>query len=225
MATNRELNGKFQAFYHDYVEMNKEENKINSRVVRDRVGQILEYVDRLDPKFKKDPAKVGSSHSYTQVSNADEFDFTILYDTEMVQSWAHVNQPAFYTVDTKQRNFSSEVPLPILQRKYTLKTQDKGPKSVTENGFLVPLKFKRHLEKLVLDAVEYLTNNFLIDQKVEVEDLSDSPAVTIIVIQRGTDDLGVDLAPMVNVRLPCKDVRMAPTWSSISGRLLRKSNK
>lgn len=202
MATNWELNRTFQTFYHDYVKMDKEETKINSRVVRNIVSKILEYVNRLDPKLKKDPAKVGSFHSFTKVSNPDEFDFSILYDTGMVHSWTHVNQPAFYTVDSKNRIFSSEVPLPILQRKYTLKTQDKGPKSVTENGFLVPLKFKRHFEKLVRDAVEYLTNNFLIDQKVEVEDLSDSPAVTIIV---GTDDLSVDLAPMVNVRLPFKD--------------------
>ncbi|CAG2195559.1 unnamed protein product [Mytilus edulis] len=163
MATKWELNRKFQTFYHDYVKMDKEETKINSRVVRNIVMKILEYVNRLDPKFKKYPQKV---------SNADEFDFSILYDTGIVHKEIHT------------------------------KTQDKGPKSVTENGFLVPLKFKRHLEKLVRDAFEYLTNNFLIDQKVEVEDLSDSPAVTIII---GTDDLSVDLAPMVNVRLPFKD--------------------
>ncbi|VDI22650.1 Hypothetical predicted protein [Mytilus galloprovincialis] len=123
MATKWELNRKFQTLYYDYVEMDKEETNINSRVVKE--------------------------------------------------------------IHTK--------------------TQDKGPKSVTENGFLVPLKFKRHLEKLVRDAFEYLTNNSLIDQKVEVEDLSDSPALTIIVLQRGTDDLSVDLTPMVNVRLPFKD--------------------
>ncbi|XP_063404360.1 protein mab-21-like 3 [Mytilus trossulus] len=205
MATNRELNGKFQTFFHDNVEMNKEETKINARVVRHIVQKILEYVNLLDPKFKKDPAKVGSFHSYSKTSNADEFDFSILYDTGIVHSWTHVNQPAIYTVDANHRISSSEVPLPILQRKYTLKTNDKGPYSVTEGGFIVPLKFKRHFENLVRDAINCLTENSLIDHRVEFEDLSDSPAVTITIKQRDAVDLNVDLAPMVNVRLPFKD--------------------
>lgn len=205
MATKWELNRKFQTFYHDYVEMDKEETKINSKVVRNIVMKILEYVNRLDPKFKKYPAKVGSFHSYTKISNADEFDFSILYDTGIVHSWTHVNQPALYTADANHRIVSSEVPLKILPRKYTLKTQDRGPRSVTENGFIVPLKFKRHFRKLVRKAVYYLTKNSLIDQKVVIEYLCDSPAVTFTIKQRGADDLNVDLAPMVNVRLSFKD--------------------
>lgn len=37
--------------------MDKEETKINSRVVSNIVRKILEYVNRLDPKFKKYPQK------------------------------------------------------------------------------------------------------------------------------------------------------------------------
>lgn len=131
MARNTgDLYRKFQTFYHDYVEMNREETKINANVVRDVVGKILGYVNGLDSRFQKEPEQVGSFHSFTKVSGADEFDYSILFNTGMVQSWIHVNQPAFYTVDAKHRIVSSAVQLPILPFKYTLKTQDKGPYSV-----------------------------------------------------------------------------------------------
>ncbi|VDI83454.1 Hypothetical predicted protein [Mytilus galloprovincialis] len=200
-----DLNRKFQRFYHEHVQMNKEETKRNANVVRDVVEKILEYVNGLDSRFQKEPEQVGSFHSLTKVSGPDEFDYSILFNTGMEQSWSDLSQPAFYTVDAKHRIVKSAVPLPILPMKYTLKTQDRGPYSMTENGCLVPLTFKRHFRQLVLQALDYLTNNSKIIQTVNVKPLSDSPAVTITIKQRGRDELNVDLAPMVNTRLPFKD--------------------
>lgn len=69
----------------------------------------------------------------------------------------------------------------------------------------MPLTFKRHFRQLVQDAVDYLKKSSKINSRVNVEPLSDSPVVTIAVKQRGRDELNVDLAPMVNMRLPFKD--------------------
>ncbi|XP_063404375.1 protein mab-21-like 3 [Mytilus trossulus] len=202
---NGDLYRMFQSFYHEHVQMNRDETKRNANVVRDVVEKILEYVNGLDSRFQKEPEQVGSFHSFTKVSGADEFDYSILFNTGMEHSWSDLNQPALYAVDAKHRIVKSAVPLRILPMKYTLKTHNRGPNSMSENGCLVPLTFKRHFRQLVLKAVDYLTKNSKINQTVIVKPLSDSPAVTITVKQRGRDELNVDLAPMINTRLPFKD--------------------
>ncbi|CAG2214141.1 unnamed protein product [Mytilus edulis] len=112
----------------------------------------------------------------------------ILYDTDLVGSWSHVNQPAFH-----------DKPL-----EFTLRSEYEGPYNVTNNGCLVPLKVKKHFRHLVGKAIDYLTNKKT-DDRITIENLSDSPAVTFTVKQRDEDDLGVDMAPMINVKLPFKD--------------------
>lgn len=105
-----DLNRKFQRFYHEHVQMNREETKRNANVVRDVVEKILEYVNGLDSRFQKEPEQVGSFHSLTKVSGPDEFDYSILFNTGMEQSWSDLSQPAFYTVDAKHRIVKSAVP-------------------------------------------------------------------------------------------------------------------
>ncbi|XP_052087845.1 protein mab-21-like 3 [Mytilus californianus] len=157
-----------------------------------------------EPGQGKDPVKVGSFHSYTKVSKANEFDYIILYDTDMVQSWRHVNQPAFYTMDIdKKKIVSSKDQLEIPPLEYTARSQYKGPYNVTENGCLMPLKVKRHFRELVCNAIDYLTKNPKSDA-IKIEHLSDSPAVKFTGKQRDGVDLDVDMAPMINVKLPFK---------------------
>lgn len=157
MAKHTEdLHGKFQKCFHENVEMNRKETKINASLVRDVVGKILDYVHGLDSRFIKKPVKVGSFHSHTKVSKANEFDFSVLFDTDMTQRWIHINQPALYKINAEEI-ISSSTPLAILPLKYTLTTRDKEPYCVTENGCLVPLKVKMHLFKLVMKAIDYWT--------------------------------------------------------------------
>lgn len=189
MASNTEdLCRKFKRYFHKNVEMNRKETEINASFVKDVVYQILAYVNVLDSRFHKEPERVGSFYSYTKVSKANEFDYSILYDTDLVGSWSHVNQPAFH-----------DKPL-----EFTLRSEYEGPYNVTNNGCLVPLKVKKHFRHLVGKAIDYLTNKKT-DDRITIENLSDSPAVTFTVKQRDEDDLGVDMAPMINVKLPFKD--------------------
>ncbi|XP_071137074.1 protein mab-21-like 3 [Mytilus edulis] len=204
--SNGDLYRKFQAFYHENVQMNREETKINKNVVRNVVEKIIGHVNGQDSRFQKEPEGVGSFYSLTKVSQANEFDYSILYDTDIVQSWRHVNQPAFYTMDAvKKIIVSSQYPLEILPLEYTLRSQYKGPYNVTKRGCLVPLKVKRHFRELVCNAIDYWTKKPKPDERIEIENLSDSPAVTFTVKQRDGNDLDVDMAPMINVQLPFKD--------------------
>ncbi|CAC5391706.1 unnamed protein product [Mytilus coruscus] len=122
-------------------------------------------------------------------------------------------------MDSNKGIVPSYFPLPVSPWKYTIHVdtpvnhvglnQREGFESVTEMDCVVPIKVKRHFRKLVVHGVK--NSKFFHRVNIEgaerkIEPLSDSPVVTFTVKQCDGVDINIDLAPMINVKLPFKDI-------------------
>ncbi|XP_052086941.1 protein mab-21-like 3 [Mytilus californianus] len=222
------LNGIFQYFYKENVEMDITETRRNSRFVKGIVEEILKYVHGADERFSITKECVGSFHSYTKVSEADEFDFSVVFDTGMKHQWLHLHQKPFYDLDSKLKKvIHSHNPLPRMLLKFPLlvnisvqKWKPQGlneePNCVTIGDFIVPILVKRQFKTLVCAAVDHISKTRTLSYhgyQVIVQNLNESPAITIIIRQLEGDDISIDMAPLLKLQLPFKsEMRWQPDF-------------
>lgn len=113
------LNDVYQHFYDENVQLDKTEAWSNSELAKVVVEDILKYVHSADKRFVENKECVGSFHSYTKVSEANEFDFSVVFETETSNQWFHLHQEAFYDLDCKMKKvIRSEKSLQRMTLKY-----------------------------------------------------------------------------------------------------------
>ncbi|XP_071137076.1 protein mab-21-like 3 [Mytilus edulis] len=219
------LNGLFHHFYNEHVQMDLIETRRNSWLVRFIVEEILKYVHSADKRFSINKESIGSFHSYTKVFEADEFDFSVVFDTGMTHQWLHLHQTPFYDFDRKTKKvIHSQNSLPRMLLKFPLLVNtsvqkwkpeglNEGPNCVTLGDFIVPISVKRQFKTLVCAAVDHIIKARICSHQVIVENLNDSPAITIIIKQLEGDSISIDMAPMLKVQLPFQsEMRWQPDF-------------
>ena len=186
-------------FYEDNVKMTKEETKRNVDIVMPLVDKILTYVHQEDKRFKTKPLHVGSYYSYLKVSRADEFDYSVVLDL-----------PPAVWVNGESASLASP-PVPVgkcslqlngIIEKWDQQRLNEGQSCLTVDDHLIPIYVKKRFKQLVSEAV----NQPDIQQFVDAKRLSESPAVTLSITRpkNAGDSISVDLAPLVEARLPFK---------------------
>ena len=75
--------------------MKAAETKTYIELVMPTVEAILKYVNKEDPRFSSEPAKIGSFWQKLKVTKADEFDFNVHLDYLGVWAWAD-EEPRYY---------------------------------------------------------------------------------------------------------------------------------
>ncbi|XP_063401933.1 protein mab-21-like 3 [Mytilus trossulus] len=220
------LNGRFQYFYKENVELDIVQTRGKSLFVKEIVEEILIYVHNADKRFSIHKECVGSFHSYTKVSEADEFDFSVVFDTGMTHQWLHLHQTPFYDFDRKTKKvIHSRNPLPSMLLKFPLLVNtsvqiwkpeglNEGPNCVTNGDFIVPISVKRLFKTLVCDAIHCINETRTpSNHKVIVQNLNDSPALTLTIRQLEEDDINIDMAPLLKLQLPFQsETRWQPNF-------------
>ncbi|VDI22648.1 Hypothetical predicted protein [Mytilus galloprovincialis] len=194
-----------QHFYDENVQLDKTKAWSNSELAKVVVKDILEYVHGADKRFLENKECVGSFHSYTKVSEANEFDFSVVFETGTKNEWKHLHKKAFYDLDCKMKKvIRSEKSLQRMTLKYPVYVGlNEGQDCVTEGPFIVPIKMKRHFRTLVCAAVDNINKTRTSsNQKVIVQNLDDSPALRLTIRQLEGDDINIDMAPLLKLQLP-----------------------
>ncbi|VDI22646.1 Hypothetical predicted protein [Mytilus galloprovincialis] len=133
----------------------------------------------------------------------------------MTHQWLHLHQRPFYDLDSKMKKvIRSQNPLPRMLlkfpllvntsvQKWRLQGLNEEPNCVTMGDFIVPILMKRLFKTLVCDAVHCINETRTpSNHKVLVQNLNDSPALTLTIKQLEGDDINIDMAPLLKLQLP-----------------------
>lgn len=202
-------------FYDDHVKMIRDETKQNIKIVMPIVEDILQYVHSKDRRFKCKPLNVGSYYTHLKVSRADEFDFSVVLDTEGHLVWSSKSSCHNYGFDENNQVVRKGLTLPDppigkgfislsgIIPKWNREGINDGPACLTIDDDIIPIKVKRRFKSLVGEAV----NRPHIRKYVDAKRLSDSPATTLTITHPkiAGDSVSVDLTPLIESCAPFRD--------------------
>ncbi len=83
-------------YYANEVKLKTEETKQYIDALMPNVERILKYVNKEDPRFSREPGKVGSFWQKLKVTKADEFDFNVQIKDLGSWVWEYPYQPRYY---------------------------------------------------------------------------------------------------------------------------------
>lgn len=152
-------------FYKKNVKLTKDETKEILDFVKPIIDCIVQYVHEKDKRFKLHQLNVGSYYFRLKVSRADEFDYSIVLDSEPYWSWTTWT-PAYYKFDGNKevvRTLSPLPPAPVGKYvtkfsatipEWNKKRLNEGPACLTIGHHIIPLKVKKRCKALVSEAVK-----------------------------------------------------------------------
>ncbi|XP_071177924.1 cyclic GMP-AMP synthase-like receptor 1 [Mytilus edulis] len=204
-------NTMLETFYKNNVKLTKDETKEILDFVKPIIDYIVQYVHEKDKRFKLHQLNVVSYYSRLKVSRADEFDYSIVLDSEPYWGWTTVT-PAYYKFDGNKEVVQSLSPLPPAPvgeyvtnfsatiPEWNKKRLNEGPACLTIGYHIIPLKVKKRFKALVSETVKQPC----IRQYVDAKRLSESPAVTLTIADPNVaaEPISVDLAPLIEAHLP-----------------------